>query len=226
MCGIVGMALAAPAADIDVRFDRALASINHRGPDANGRYRHGNVLLGHARLAIIDLSDAGRQPMATTDQQYVISYNGEVYNFRELMREHAIEGLRSHADTEVVLRLFAKLGPKSLALLNGMFAFALHDVREQKLWLVRDRLGIKPLYYRLDEQGLRFSSEIKAILALGDDAPVCDPRCCTSGSTTATRSADTRCTRASSNCCRGPASSSICAPSVTRCTFTGRSKKS
>ena len=176
MCGIVGMALARGASEtgIDDRFDRALAAIAHRGPDATGRYRDGNVLLGHARLSIIDLSDAGRQPMATADGRYVISYNGEVYNFRELAREHAIDGLRSHSDTEIVLRLFAQLGPASLPKLNGMFAFSLYDVREQKLWLVRDRLGIKPLYYRLDEHGLRFASEIKAIHALGDGAPVCD----------------------------------------------------
>jgi len=166
-----------PASDEDAattRLTSALGVLRHRGPDANGQYRAGNVLLGHARLSIIDLSDAGRQPMSTTDGRYVISYNGEVYNFRELMREHAIDGLRSHSDTEIVLRLFAQLGPASLPMLNGMFAFAIHDVRGQKLWLVRDRLGIKPLYYKLDERGLRFASEIKAIHALSDDAPVCD----------------------------------------------------
>jgi len=106
--------------------------------------------------------------------RYVICYNGEVYNYRELARELSLCDLRSHSDTEVVLRAFEAIGVDSFRRLNGMFAFALYDKEAQKLWLVRDRLGIKPLYYHLDHQRLAFASEIKAIRALTDQAGVCD----------------------------------------------------
>src|SRR5690606_10368924 len=113
------------------------------------------------RLSILDLSSAGSQPMESPCGRFVISYNGEVYNFKELAAEYGLSNLRSGSDTEVVLRLFAKLGADSLAMLNGMFAFSLYDRQTRRMWLVRDRLGIKPLYYRLDANGLVFASEIK-----------------------------------------------------------------
>ena len=156
------------------RMEQALASIRHRGPDAEGQYARGNVVLGHRRLSILDLSEAGRQPMQTDDGRFVISYNGEVYNFRELARAHSIGGLRSGSDTEVVLRLFAQRGAACFAELNGMFAFALLDNRERKLWLVRDRLGIKPLYFLLDRDRLVFASEVKGIAALAPGQQDCD----------------------------------------------------
>jgi asparagine synthase (glutamine-hydrolysing) len=170
MCGITGLAARGGATPVL----RALSCIRHRGPDAQGEYHDGPVWLGHQRLSIIDLTDSGAQPMATEDGRFVTCYNGEVYNFRELATELALDGLRSHSDTEVVLRAFQKLGPRSLRLLNGMFAFALYDRVARKLWLVRDRLGIKPLYYRLDEQGLAFGSEIKSIVAADRQPSVCD----------------------------------------------------
>jgi asparagine synthase (glutamine-hydrolysing) len=151
-----------------------MASIKHRGPDAQGEYFDGNLWLGHVRLSILDLSSAANQPMATADGSLVITYNGEVYNFRELAAELSLNDLRTSSDTEVVLRAFERLGVDSLCKLNGMFAFAIYDKRSQKLWLVRDRLGIKPLYYRLDARGLIFGSEIKAILAIMDETPACD----------------------------------------------------
>ena len=112
--------------------------------------------------------------MATSDGGFIIIHNGEVYNFKEIATELSLTNLQSGSDTEVILRSFEKLGVDLLLKLNGMFAFAVYDKRAQKLWLVRDRLGIKPLYYRLDAQGLVFGSEIKTILALMDEAPLCD----------------------------------------------------
>jgi asparagine synthase (glutamine-hydrolysing) len=151
-----------------------LAAIRHRGPDASGEYRDGPLWLGHRRLSIIDLSPLGNQPMATADGRYVICYNGEVYNYRELVVALALDGLRSRSDTEVLLLAFALEGTASFRRLNGMFAFALYDREARKLWLVRDRLGIKPLYYRFDAQGLVFGSEIKALTALGGGCLTCD----------------------------------------------------
>ena len=151
-----------------------LDAIRHRGPDASGEYSDQALWLGHVRLSILDLSSAGNQPMATEDGGLIISYNGEVYNFRELASELSLVGLRSHSDTEVVLRGFEKMGSSLFPRLNGMFAFALYDKREQKLWLVRDRLGIKPLYYLLDRHRLIFASEIKSIGALIDEGLECD----------------------------------------------------
>lgn len=176
MCGIVGFVSRiseAPPLD-NRRTQRVIDAIRHRGPDAQGEYFDSNLWMAHVRLSILDLSSAGNQPMASADGRYVISYNGEVYNFRELAGELSLSDLRSHSDTEIVLRAFEKLGVNSLCKLNGMFAFAVYDKRSQKLWLVRDRLGIKPLYYRIDDRCLIFGSEIKAILALMDEAPVCN----------------------------------------------------
>jgi asparagine synthase (glutamine-hydrolysing) len=156
------------------RFARALETLRHRGPDAQGAYSNGNVHLGHTRLSILDLTSAGAQPMRSANGRFAISYNGEVYNFRELAREYGMNDLRSGADTEVVMRLFAEQGIHSLHKLNGMFAFAVHDAQADKLWLLRDRLGIKPLYYRFDASALIFASEIKAIAALNPDAAACN----------------------------------------------------
>ncbi|MEO8680144.1 MAG: asparagine synthase (glutamine-hydrolyzing), partial [Vicinamibacterales bacterium] len=176
MCGICGV-VARSAAGLEppeALATAALQALHHRGPDAHGEYRDGRLWFGHTRLQILDLSDAGRQPMATTDGRFVICYNGEVYNFRELAAELSLSGLRSNSDTEVVLRAFEERGTAAWARLSGMFAFALYDRARQKVWLVRDRLGIKPLYYRIDERGLWFGSEIKAILAMQGGTPSCD----------------------------------------------------
>ncbi len=176
MCGILGFVPAAAQVESIVthRFGRALDSLRHRGPDNQGQYQDGKVWLGHNRLSILDLSAAGCQPMHSDGGRYVITYNGEVYNFRELAARHRMENLRSNSDTEVILRMFEKLGVGALPLLNGMFAFCLYDRELQKLWLVRDRLGIKPLYFMLNEGGFVFASEIKAILALSDDSVPCN----------------------------------------------------
>ena len=142
-------------------------AIAHRGPDGEGQWIEGAVGLGHRRLAIIDLSPAGHQPMISADHRYVISYNGEIYNFRELRTELEAAGFwfRSRTDTEVVLHALAHWGAEALLRFNGMFALALWDRKERRLLLARDRYGIKPLY--VSQQGTRFAfaSEQKAILA-------------------------------------------------------------
>ena len=134
MCGVLGIAIGPTGQGpcSAERFQSALASLRHRGPDAQGQYQDGNLWLGHTRLSILDLSSAGNQPMQSADGRFVISYNGEVYNFRELAKENNIENLRSGSDTEVVLRLFSEHGIDSLTKLNGMFAFAVYDVRGTK----------------------------------------------------------------------------------------------
>jgi asparagine synthase (glutamine-hydrolysing) len=176
MCGIVGKVVPQGLAlDLsDGEASHAISTISHRGPDACGTYFDGNLWFGHARLSILDLTEAGAQPMATDNGRFVISYNGEVYNFEELAHSLSIHSLRSHSDTEVVLRAFAHLGVDILPRLNGIFAFAIYDKETRKLWLVRDRLGIKPLYYHLNSRELVFGSEIKAITALRKELSVCD----------------------------------------------------
>ena len=140
----------------------------HRGPDGSGVvvFRGDRPAgLGHRRLAIIDPTPAGAQPMALADRWW-ITYNGELYNFRELRREleSAGESFRTASDTEVLLRMFALLGPAMLARLNGMFAFAIWDNLEKRLFLARDRLGVKPLYYTAQGDLFAFASEVKALL--------------------------------------------------------------
>jgi len=152
-----------------------LAPIAHRGPDDEGIWCSGSVGLGHRRLSIIDLSAAGHQPMLTPDGQGVLSYNGEVYNFRELSAELVGLGwtFRGQSDAEVLLAALHHWGPAAaVPRLNGMFAFAYYDARDDALWLARDRLGIKQLY--IGEQGntLAFASEVKAIRALGPGWPI------------------------------------------------------
>jgi asparagine synthase (glutamine-hydrolysing) len=156
------------------RLNYALATLQHRGPDGRGQFRDEQVWLGHTRLSVIDLTDAGSQPMQSASGRFVIVYNGEVYNYRELAAKHSLGPLRGTSDTEVVLRLFEKLGAASFIELNGIFAFCIYDRQAKKIWLVRDRLGVKPLYYRADSSRIAFASEIKAILALSAESPRCD----------------------------------------------------
>lgn len=176
MCGITGF-ITRPgrhSRDLAPAFNRALDSMQHRGPDNRGQFQDEQVWLGHVRLSILDLSTAGNQPMASTDGQLVICYNGEVYNFADLVQSLGIDGLRSHSDTEVILSAFQKCGAAVVSQFNGMFAFAMYDRLKQKLWLVRDRLGIKPLYYRMGSQGLAFASEIKALATVDPTSAQCD----------------------------------------------------
>ena len=139
----------------------------HRGPDDGDFFSDGPVALAHRRLSIIDLSDAGRQPMSSADGMLVIVYNGEVYNYLELREELRCAGhrFRTETDTEVVLAAYRHWGADCISRFNGMWAFALYDRARRELFLSRDRFGIKPLYYFSDHQRFAFSSEIKGLLA-------------------------------------------------------------
>ena len=166
MCGIAGI-MNVHATPVSPRVLRAMTDIvRHRGPDGEGQWVRDGIGLGHRRLAIVDLSPAGAQPMHSGDGALVITFNGEIYNWRELRRELGKRGVsfRSQSDTEVLLEAYRVWGPKCLDKLNGMFAFAIWDARNSRLFLARDRYGIKPLYYRWDGQTLLFGSEVKSIL--------------------------------------------------------------
>ena len=140
----------------------------HRGPDGYGHWQEGPIGFGHRRLSILDPSQSGKQPMSTNDGRYVISYNGEVYNYIDLRRALEKKGynFKSETDTEVVLNSLAEWGTSSIPKFNGMFAFAVWDRKEKSLILARDRYGIKPLYYCINNDKLLFGSEQKAILSL------------------------------------------------------------
>jgi len=167
MCGITGIVNLDGEPASAVVVERMSEAIRHRGPDGEGQWTEGAVALGHRRLAIIDLTPAGRQPMSTPDGRYVITYNGEVYNFRELRTELEACGhqFRSRTDSEVVLHAYAEWGEAALERFNGMFALAVWDRRERELFLARDRYGIKPLYYRRVGDVFLFGSEAKALRA-------------------------------------------------------------
>jgi asparagine synthase (glutamine-hydrolysing) len=169
MCGIYGYL--SPKAAIDPAILRRMGqTLKHRGPDDEGETvldtSDLSVGLGHKRLSIIDLSAAGRQPLANEDETIWIIFNGEIYNFREIRRELERKGhkFRSHSDTEVVVHLYEDLGARCLERLNGMFAFALWDARQKTLFLARDRTGKKPLHYCIANGHFLFASEIKALL--------------------------------------------------------------
>ncbi|QZI71847.1 asparagine synthase (glutamine-hydrolyzing) [Pseudomonas protegens] len=168
MCGITGLIHLDNNPVSPAVLQRMTDAIAHRGPDGEGHWIEGNVGLGHRRLAIIDLSPAGHQPAASLSQRYVLVYNGEVYNFRELRTELETLGyqFRSRTDTEVVLNALIAWGAQALERFNGMFGLALWDRQEQTLLLARDRYGIKPLYYAQQGQTIAFGSEQKAILAM------------------------------------------------------------
>lgn len=146
-----------------------LRAIAHRGPDDSGLWADASVGagLGHARLSILDLSPLGHQPMVSSDGNVVIAFNGEIFNFRELRADLEARGhtLRGHSDTEVLLHLYLAEGEAMLPRLNGMFAFAIWDARRQTLLVVRDEMGVKPLYYTQTPQGVLLASEMKALLA-------------------------------------------------------------
>ena len=167
MCGITGLVRFAEDVTEDVLF-RSADTLAHRGPDASGAWVSADrtVGLAHRRLAIIDLSERGRQPMADSAGRLVISFNGEIYNFKALREE--LTGLghqfRTGTDTEVILEAYREWGTECLARCNGMFAFALYDQDRRQLFLARDRAGEKPLFYEERPEGFYFASELKALL--------------------------------------------------------------
>jgi asparagine synthase (glutamine-hydrolysing) len=168
MCGIIGVASRTAVSD---RGWLALGrdALRHRGPDHAGEWwsADGCVGVGHRRLAIIDLSPAGHQPMQDADGGSCIVLNGEIYNFADLRQELMAQGhaFRTHSDTEVILAAYREWGTDCLSRLNGMFAFALYDNRRRQLFIARDRAGEKPLFYALADGALRFASELKGLMA-------------------------------------------------------------
>ena len=167
MCGICGKLNFATGVAVEAGIIRTmLDTIRHRGPDDEGLYLGSQVGLGHRRLSIIDLS-SGHQPISNEDGCIWIVFNGEIYNYQELRSFLLSKGhlFKTRTDTEVIVHLYEELGPDCLEKLRGMFAFAIWDEKKKSLFLARDRVGIKPLYYALSENSLVFASEIKAILA-------------------------------------------------------------
>ena len=174
MCGIAGIYRFRSERPVEQGEVRTMgACLAHRGPDDEGYFTDGPLGLAHKRLTILDTSSRGRNPMFSEDGRSCIVFNGEVYNFVELRAELEAQGhtFRTTTDTEVVLRLWDVLGEPFLERLNGMFAFAIWDSRRKTLFIARDRLGIKPLYYTLDADGIRFASEVKALLAVAAEKP-------------------------------------------------------
>ena len=170
MCGIAGVASISPVPISRETLVAMAKSMVHRGPDDEGFYEAPGVGLAHRRLSIIDLSEAGRQPIGNEDGSVQVILNGEIYNYRELRRELAGRGhrLRTETDSEVLVHLYEDFGLDLVHRLRGMFSFALWDDHRRQLVLVRDRMGIKPLYYGRDEDGgIVFGSEIKALVASG-----------------------------------------------------------
>jgi len=172
MCGIAGIMHFDTRRMVDARVVRAMTdAVSHRGPDGDGRYIDRFIGLGHRRLAIIDLS-TGAQPMFSPDGAVVVVFNGEIYNYLELKEELRSRGHRflTTSDTEVLLAAYEEWGIACLTRLNGMWAFALWDSRQNHIFLSRDRLGAKPLHFAVRDDSFLFGSEIKSVLAANHPA--------------------------------------------------------
>lgn len=168
MCGIAGIYALTEKGKESFSFTaQAVERLKLRGPDGNGTFENGSVSLGHARLSIIDTSNAAAQPFTDDSGRYTIVFNGEFFNFKQYREELLAKGIkfRSHSDTEVLLQLYIQQGSKCLDKINGFFAFAIYDAVEESLFLARDRYGIKPLIFFYDEDKFAFASEMKALLA-------------------------------------------------------------
>jgi len=171
MCGIVGSFNFNGPYEDNGELGRAISSLAHRGPDGEGKFVSGPVGLGHRRLSIIDTSDAGKQPFSDENGRYTITFNGEIYNFKEIRKKLLDRGHQFHSetDTEVLLKGYIEYGNNILDELNGFFAFGIYDRKEESLFLARDRYGIKPLYWAEQNDHFHFASEMKAMMALGID---------------------------------------------------------
>jgi asparagine synthase (glutamine-hydrolysing) len=177
MCGVIGAYWSALPLDVESRLDAGIKALRYRGPDDQGyelfQVADGSLALGHTRLSIIDLSPGGHQPMHSTDGRYSVTYNGEIYNYKELKNELIQLGylFLTESDTEVLLASWITWGKECLPRFKGMFAFALFDHLEGTLTCVRDAFGIKPFYYNLNGNDFVFASELPALLPLMDGLP-------------------------------------------------------
>ncbi|MFV8370234.1 asparagine synthase (glutamine-hydrolyzing) [Flavobacterium sp. LB2R40] len=170
MCGINGILHLQLQRKVDERIlTKMRDSLEHRGPDDKGLFIENNIGFGHRRLSILDVSLAGHQPFLSENGRYIMVYNGEIYNFKEFYPELKNKGfdIRTNSDTEVLMKLFQLHGLKMLNRLNGMFAFAIWDKEQKKLTVVRDRMGVKPLYYSFYNETFYFASEQKALFTAG-----------------------------------------------------------
>src|SRR5687768_9537492 len=169
MCGIA-VAIGLNGKPIErVAIERMATSLLHRGPDDSGIYLDGSIGMGFRRLSILDLSEAGHQPMVSEDGQYVLVFNGEIFNYVELRAELRQLGyqFRSSGDSEVLLAAYRQWGRECLSKLNGMWAFVIYDRPHRRIFGSRDRFGVKPLYYSCSTEVIQFASEIKALRASG-----------------------------------------------------------
>jgi asparagine synthase (glutamine-hydrolyzing) len=180
MCGIAGIIkYDTEAPVISACVEKMTRAMAHRGPDATGYYGDGPAGLGHRRLSIIDLSETANQPMSDATGRYHIVFNGEIYNFAEVKSQLPDYPYRTHGDTEVILAAYSKWGSACLERLAGMFAFAIWDSHKQELFLARDRMGVKPLYFYKSGATFLFASEIRALLASGEVPPVANRKAIT-----------------------------------------------
>ena len=177
MCGIIGRFFKQAAIRSDLT-SKDLLTIKHRGPDSSGVYTDNFVQFGHTRLSMIDLTESACQPMSYKGGRFVITFNGEIYNYLELMTELQSKGERfsTHSDTEVLLAAYNVWGPDCLKLFRGMFAFALWDKEKESLFLARDRCGEKPLFFQRQAESFLFASELKGLLPLIESRPKLDPK--------------------------------------------------
>jgi len=170
MCGINGILHLQPQRKVEERLlTKMRDALEHRGPDDKGIFVDKNIGLGHRRLSILDVTSAGHQPFLSEDGRYAMVFNGEIYNFKAFYSELKSKGfeMKTHSDTEVLMKLFQLYGLKMLPRLNGMFAFAIWDTLEKKLIVARDRMGVKPLYYAFYNETFYFASEQKALFTAG-----------------------------------------------------------
>lgn len=166
MCGIIGQFNRHQGIDL-VAFQQRLQQLTHRGPDGQGFWQSsdGKIALGHTRLAFLDLSEQGQQPFVTADQQFILTYNGEIYNYLELRQTLAPHyQFKTQTDTEVVLAAYLHWGKDCVRYFEGMFAFCILDLVQNIAFLARDAFGIKPLYYALTDQHFLFASELKGLI--------------------------------------------------------------
>lgn len=176
MCGINGIFGISDGFRVRDMLVHMNTALEHRGPDAAGIYTNDNIGLGHRRLSIIDLSPEGNQPMKSADGRYVMVYNGEIYNYKTLKATHRQYPYTTQTDSEVILALFSQYRTDAFQMLDGMFAIAIWDTETKQLFLARDRMGKKPLYFCRGGNALLFSSEIRGLLASGHFKPKINDR--------------------------------------------------